>query len=261
VNVDAYLHRLDYHGAREPSAATLSALHTAHLLAVPFENLDISLGRPILLDQSAFYAKIVERRRGGFCYELNGLFATLLHALGFDVTLLSARVHTPSGLTPEFDHLALIVRLDQPWLADVGFGDCFYRPLPLAAGEYHQPDRYRAYRLSVDGNDWRLEESVADQPWEPVYNFAVVPRRLADFSERCQWLQTAPASHFTQSRVCSRATPTGRVTLRDHRLITTDGDQRNEQDLPTAADVQAALREHFGITGLHLDRVPGPAVS
>src|SRR5262245_30849131 len=110
MNIQAYLDRIDYHGPLDPTAETLRALHIAHLLAVPFENLNIGLGWPIVLDQAALFEKIVLRRRGGFCYELNGLFAALLRALGFDVTLLSAGVaRATGGFGPEFDHLTLQV--------------------------------------------------------------------------------------------------------------------------------------------------------
>src|SRR5215213_6707253 len=135
MDVQAYLRRINYRGELAPTVATLRELHRAHLLAVPFENLDIHLGRAILLDQDALFDKIVTRRRGGFCYELNGLFALLLRELGFEVTLLSAGVaRAGGGFGPEFDHLTLLVKVPSAeamalylpsasWLADVGFGD------------------------------------------------------------------------------------------------------------------------------------------
>src|ERR1017187_10297680 len=130
LNLLAYLERIGYSGSTEPSAETLRALQRAHMLAVPFENLDIHLGRPIVCDEDRFLHKIINERRGGFCYELNGAFAALLRALGFKVTLLSARVAGSDGsASPEFDHLTLRVDLDEPWLADVGFGDSFIEPL------------------------------------------------------------------------------------------------------------------------------------
>ena len=136
MDIQAYLRRINYSGEQAPSAATLYELHRAHLLAVPFENLDIHLGRPIVLDQDALFDKIVTRRRGGFCYELNGLFALLLRELGFEVTLLAAGVaRADGGFGPEFDHLTLLVRAtslnpqSEVWLADVGFGDSFREPL------------------------------------------------------------------------------------------------------------------------------------
>ncbi|MFB3065782.1 MAG: arylamine N-acetyltransferase, partial [Planctomycetota bacterium] len=140
MDVEALLRRIGYEGARDPNADVLQALHRAFVLSVPFENLDIHLGRPIVLDEAALFDKIVKRRRGGFCYEMNGLFAALLRALGFDVTLLSARVVGTDGKAgPEFDHLVLLVPLSERRLADVGFGDVFVHPLRLdASGE--QPD-------------------------------------------------------------------------------------------------------------------------
>src|ERR1039458_10379901 len=141
LNLLAYLERIGYSGSTEPSAETLRALQRAHMFAVPFENLDIHLGRPIVCDEDRFLHKIINERRGGFCYELNGAFSALLRALGFQVTLLSARVAGADGDTdgPDFDHLTLRVDLpgstnhgltaEVPWLADVGFGEGFLEPL------------------------------------------------------------------------------------------------------------------------------------
>ena len=135
VDIARYLERITYHGSREPIVSTLQALREAHLLAVPFENLDIALRRAIVLDEASFWTKIVEHHRGGFCYELNGLFALLLRALGFQVDLLSASVaRETGGFGPDFDHLTLLVHLEQDWLADVGFGESFRQPL-LAASQ------------------------------------------------------------------------------------------------------------------------------
>jgi len=116
--IDAYLSRIGYTGAREPTLAVLRALHVRHLLAVPFENLDIHWKRPIVVDTERFLRKIVDERRGGFCYELNGAFAWLLRQFGFDVSLLSGRVPTADGgLGPPFDHMALLVTIDgKRWL-------------------------------------------------------------------------------------------------------------------------------------------------
>src|SRR5437763_9773497 len=124
MNVTAYLERINYHGPTAPTAETLGELHRAHMLAVPFENLDIHLGREIVLDDERLYAKIVERRRGGFCYELNGAFAALLRSLGFSVKKLAAGVARADGtFGPLFDHMALVVELEERWPASVGFGD------------------------------------------------------------------------------------------------------------------------------------------
>jgi N-hydroxyarylamine O-acetyltransferase len=247
MNLSAYLQRLRYTGPTDPAAETLRALHQAHLLAVPFENLDIHLGRAIALDEGAFYRKIVERRRGGFCYELNGLFAALLRRLGFDVTLLSARVAGADGrFGPEFDHLALLVQLEERWLADVGFGEGFRQPLRLdEPGEQAQTEG--AYHLSHEGKSWTYWRRSETADWQARYSFTLQPRRLADFAGMCRHQQTSPDSHFTQKRICSLATPTGRVTLNDSRLITASGGQRQERELLTQAEYVAALQNYFGV--------------
>src|SRR5262249_19643128 len=132
MNVDAYLKRINYAGAREPAAETLRTLQLAHLRTVPFENLSIHAGEPIVLEEAALFGKIVERRRGGFCYEANGLFAALLRALGFQVAMLSAGVANAKGeFGPDFDHMTLMVTLAERWLVDVGFGESFMEPLLL----------------------------------------------------------------------------------------------------------------------------------
>src|SRR5829696_2117836 len=122
MNIEAYLKRINYNGPLEPTAETLRALQVAHLLSVPFENLSIHAGEPIVLDEETLFTKIVGTRRGGFCYECNGLFAGLLRALGFEVAMLAAGVARPDGtFGPEFDHMTLIVTLEDRWLVDVGF--------------------------------------------------------------------------------------------------------------------------------------------
>lgn len=242
-----YLQRIGYHGSLSPTAQTLSALQQAHLLSVPFENLDISLGRPIELDETALFEKIVQRRRGGFCYELNGLFAALLRDLGYSVTLLSAQVaHKNGGFGPPFDHLALLVTLEEPWLVDVGFGDSFRAPLRLEPlREQVQPEG--SYRLSQEGALWTWYQQN-DTDWQAQYCFTLQPHTLAEFIPMCQYHQTSPQSHFTQGRVCTCATENGRITLSELRLITTIGHERHEQALASEDEFRALLQQHFGIT-------------
>lgn len=154
MDVSAYLDRINYHGPLSPTPEVLRDLHRAHMFTVPFENLDIHIPREIVCDEKHFIHKVVNERRGGFCYELNGAFAALLRALGFHVTLLSARVPCADGSDgPEFDHLTLRVDLDEPWLADVGFGDSFLEPLRLQPGR-KQTQGDRVYRI-VEAADRR----------------------------------------------------------------------------------------------------------
>jgi N-hydroxyarylamine O-acetyltransferase len=253
VNVQACLDRIGFDrirhgGSLAPTAETLRALQVAHLRAVPFENLSIHAGQPIVLDVDALFEKVVTRRRGGFCYELNGLFAALLRTLGFEVTQLSAGVGRRDGTFGlDFDHMALLVHLEERWLVDVGFGDSFLEPLRLDERE-EQVQGDRAYRIEEDGAHLiLLQRQGADGAWEPQYRFTLQSRELPDYAEMCHYHQTSPQSHFTQKRVCSLATPDGRVTLSDLRLITTRGGVREERMLPGEAEHAAALRELFGV--------------
>jgi N-hydroxyarylamine O-acetyltransferase len=219
------------------------------LLAVPFENLDIAQGTPIVLDEQRLFDKVVVRRRGGFCYELNGLFAALLRALRYEVTLLSARVYQGSGFGPEFDHLTLLAaggQLPGPYLADVGFGECFREPLPLVDGA-ERVDGGRGYRLAWGGAEWQLHEREAGGEWRPAYAFTLRPRQSADFEDMCRYHQTSPDSHFTRGRIYSLATPDGRLSLSETRLIVTRGGERMERPIETEAGFWQAMREVFGV--------------
>jgi N-hydroxyarylamine O-acetyltransferase len=247
LNVPAYLDRIAYTGPLAPTPKVLRGLHRAHLLSVPFENLDIALGRKILCDENAFIRKIVERRRGGFCYELNGAFAGLLRAIGFQVTLLSARVPREDGSdSPEFDHLALRIDLDEPWLADVGFGDSFLDPLELVSGAELSHDG-RRYRVVDYGNSLVMERAERDGAWKRQYSFTLTPRSLNQFAAMCHYHQTSPESPFTRKNVCSRATLDGRITLADRRLICTRNAIREERLLASDEEQPAALKEYFQI--------------
>ncbi len=247
INSDTYLSRIGYTGSTTPTLGTLRELHRAHLLAVPFENLDIHLGREIVLDEARLVEKIVGERRGGFCYELNGAFAVLLRALGFRVSLLSAGVATPDGkIGPAFDHMLLRVDLDQPWLADVGFGDSFVEPIRLT--NEPQPDGDRSFQVLTDG-EYRILQRHDDNggDWSTQYRFTETPHELADFAGMCHHHQSSSDSHFTRNRVCSRLTPTGRISLTDNRLIVTENGQRHETLIADDAAFNEALHEHFDI--------------
>lgn len=247
MNLPAYFARIGYTGQVAPALPVLRAIHRCHMLAVPFENLDISRGRRIVLDEEAIVRKIVQERRGGFCYEMNGAFAALLRAIGFEVTLLSARVFRQDGsLGPEFDHLTLRVDLERPWLADVGFGDSFIEPLALLPG-IAQQDAGAIYRIIDISNVLQLQKCEAGNAWKGLYQFTLQPRRLQDFASMCHYQQTSPDSSFTQKRLCTRATPEGRVTLSDMKLlIRRDGDKQ-ERVLASEEEWRAALRQYFEV--------------
>jgi N-hydroxyarylamine O-acetyltransferase len=274
MNVEAYLQRIRYHRplmrgtdppkvdppqvdptkvdpptVDPPSIDLLRSLHRAHLFTVPFENLDIGQGREITCDETRILHKIVNEHRGGFCYELNGAFAALLRTLGFRVTLLSARVAREDGSHgPEFDHLTLRVDLDEPWLADVGFGECFLEPLRLES-RTDQPQNGRVYRLTgLNSEDGLLSlEAMVEGKWKRQYAFTLQPRELSEFARMCHYHQTSPESHFTRQRICSLATPEGRITLSDGKLIETRAGVREERLLAGEEEWRLTLRERFGV--------------
>ena len=247
LNVASYLARIGYAGPTTATAETLRAIHRSHLLIVPFENLDIGRATKIVCEEDVFLRKIVDRHRGGFCYEMNGAFAALLRGLGFEVTLLSARVPREDGTeTPEFDHLTLRVDLDEPWLADVGFGDCFLEPLRLQAGPEQIQDGQK-FRIREEDNSCHVERAQLDGSWKGEYTFSLIPRRLNEFAPMCHYHQTSPKSPFTRKRICSKATPDGRITLADHKLIITRQGNREERMLESEEEWQAALQKYFQI--------------
>jgi N-hydroxyarylamine O-acetyltransferase len=247
INIPDYLDRNNYHGPTTASPETLCALQYAHLLTVPFENLSIHAGEPIVLDDRALFTKIVERHRGGFCYEVNGLFAALLRALGFDVLMLSAEVANGSGVYgPPFDHMTLMVKLDQRWLVDVGFGDSFLEPL-LLDDRNEQTRREDVYRIADDGTFFILLRREMNE-WKPQYRFNLEPHVYADYAQMCHYHQTSPQSHFTQKRICSLPTDSGRITLSEMRWIETSGvTGRLERTLESPVEYAAVLRERFGV--------------
>ena len=246
MDVSGYLKRINYQGARDVSAATLRELHKAHLLSVPFENLDVHFKRAIVLDEERLVSKIVEARRGGICYELNTAFYSLLRGLGFRVSILSAGVaRDEGGFDPPFDHMALLVHLEERWLADVGFGDSFREPLRLDV-RVPQDQNGESYRI-VEADEHLIVERRESDLWKPQYRFTLDAYTLDAFDEMCRYHQTSPESPFTRKRVCTIATPGGRITVTGMRLIVTDQGEREERELTSHEEWTATLREHFGV--------------
>jgi len=251
MEINAYLERINNKGSVKSNAQTLSDLHLAHMLAVPFENLDIGLKRTIRISEQDIYEKIVVNRRGGFCYELNGLFAWLLKQIGFEVTYLNARVFNRDGkLGIHFDHLALLVQIpgqSSRWLADVGFGDSFIEPLLFRElGEQHQG--LRAYKLEQLPDGFTVWQKIYEGSWERQYFFYLKPHKFPDeYEAGCIYHQTSPKSSFTRGSIISKATPDGRVSLEDKRLIITTNGQRTEQSVANDKEYHSLLKEHFGV--------------
>ena len=215
LNISNYLERISFKEDLQINISTLAKLHRKHIQSIPFENLDIHYGRRICLDINKIEGKIISNRRGGFCYELNGLFSALLKQLGFDVKMISARVFGREEFGKEFDHMLLIVSLDEEWLVDVGFGDNFLEPIRIEVG-VTQGDPAGYFRIEEHDSIYRRMESSNDGLfYSPKYIFSQIERLLDDFVEMCEYHQTSPESSFTRERVCTIATENGRITMRE----------------------------------------------
>ena len=254
MDVTAYLDRI---GVAAPASADLErlrTLHRAHQETVPFENLSIHLGERVSLTPDDLFDKIVRRRRGGFCYELNGAFALLLEALGYAVTRAAAKVYGGERFGPPFDHMALLVSTadgDGPWLADVGFGRHSTYPLRFADTEQRDPAGRYTMAPTAEGD----LDVILDG--KPQYRVEPRPRALTDFAPTCWWQQTSPDSHFTRSTICSRlAGDRDRISISGRTLIRTDAGARVETPLTTDEALLTAYREHFGVVLDHPPTIP-----
>jgi N-hydroxyarylamine O-acetyltransferase len=227
---------------------TLRLLQRRHLLSVPFENLDIHWKRPIVLDIDRFYKKIVINRRGGFCYELNGLFSGLLKDIGFTARLVSARVGNEHGaFSPEYDHAAIIVTIgEEEFLTDVGFGEFAAKPLRLVP-DIEQTDETGVFvlRHRPDGY-FEVLKRKADV-WRSEYAFKPDERELSEFEARCDFQQYSPDSHFLKGRICSILTGNGRKTLNDDKFIVTANGGRTEDPVSSEDEFDAILLREFKI--------------
>ena len=247
TQVNAYLHRLAYQGPRAVNLTTLTALHHAHLQQIAFENLDISLGKKLDLSTDTLLDKLLQQGRGGFCYELNQALALLLETLGFTVSRLSARVHNGKDYGPDFDHMLLLVRVDeQDYLADVGFGDCFRTPLQLGGEGVHELGLH--YYLLADGeHHYVLMQAKDGGAGHAQYRFSLQAHAIEDFFEMCEYQQTSALSHFTQKSICSIATVAGRISISNNKCIITDAARRHVHSIHGEDEYRALLLEHFGM--------------
>ncbi|MEQ9285846.1 MAG: arylamine N-acetyltransferase [Cyclobacteriaceae bacterium] len=249
IDVEAYLQRIDCVREYKPSLRFLRQMHKNHLLHIPFENLDIHIGNEIILDVSRIFNKLITSKRGGFCYELNGLFYHLLLELGFQAKIISARVVSEDGtLGKEFDHLLLIVYLeDNQYLVDVGFGSSFHTPKEFVQGKV-QMDQNKYYRITelVDGN-FMLQSSTDSMVFKDEYMFSKRQHQFVEFIAMCQYHQTSPRSHFTQKKIITQSTPDGRITLTDKKFIRTKMGKREETTILNDDEFLVKLWENFAI--------------
>ncbi|MBY0120532.1 arylamine N-acetyltransferase [Bacillus sp. S/N-304-OC-R1] len=228
MNVQEYLKRLDIE-SEEPTLDYLSKLQRKHLEKIPFENLDVTRKVKIELDTNQFYEKIIGRHRGGYCYELNGLFQRLLTDLGFQSYLISCTVNKPTGWAKPNTHAAIMVLLDQPYLVDVGFGDSVRQPIGLT-GEI-RTDVSGSYRIIKKEDEMYYLQRHEDQEWKHLYRFENLPKQILDFTEGCIYNQTSPDSTFTHGDIVTIATQTGRITLNGLSVTETKDGQKTKLDL------------------------------
>ena len=245
MDKEKYLNRIKYSDSLEPSLAVLKKLQEKHLLNVPFENLDIHDDIPIELSIDSIFEKIVNQKRGGFCYELNGLFYELLIALNFDAKRVSARVFDKNkGYGKEFDHFAIIVSIDKvQYLSDVGFGDFTFEPLRLKIGNI-QEDRNGKYIVDkYDDNYFRVNK--IEKEMVPEYIFSTMSREFQDFNEMCTYHQTSPKSNFTRKKLISLATENGRITLTTNNLKVSEFGLVKETEVKSEAEFNEYLQNLF----------------
>lgn len=245
--IDGYLQRLDYEATLPVSVPTLNALHKAHMLHVPFENLDIAVGKEIQIDATSVYNKLILQRRGGFCYELNHGFGLLLHSLGFDVEFLAARVYQGEDLGPLFDHMLLSVLIDETkYFADVGFGDSFTQVLTSNKGPLLQGNVWYDIRPDEKRNSFQLWQKSKEE-WQAQYLFSLNSFDVGDFGETCHYHQTSPHSPFTRKSVCSIATENGRKTISNGRFIVSQNQTRQESAITSIAEYEEILQREFSV--------------
>ena len=232
---------------KEPSLDNLTALQTLHLQAIPFENLDIIRRVPIYLNLNTIYDKIVSNHRGGYCYELNGLFHSLLSELGYEAYLVAATVLRPTGKWAKADtHAAIIVQLDVPYLVDVGFGAATPR-LPVPLNGDLQTDIRASYKVKKhEGNTFDLIRKTGSGE-RTLYRFTNAEKSLPDFHEGCVFNQVSPESSFTHTDIITRSTPTGQVTLSDYILSEHDDGKVTTTTL-SATEKKQALQDIFKIS-------------
>jgi len=246
MDLAAYLDRIGFSGRPAVDRITLERIQRLHLLSIPYENLDVQLDRPRTTDPAGAFDKIVTGRRGGWCYEMNGLMGWALAEIGFPVRRLASGVmRSVAGEGAIGNHLVLRVDLDEtPILADVGLGDGPFTPYPMVEGAF--TDRGLDYRLErLEDGWWRLHNHSLARP--PNFDLHLEHADEAGMSAKCQWLRTSPESMFVQTLICQRFTPDDHVDLIGRVLRRYGPAGVSERVLDSAEELVAVLGDVFGI--------------
>lgn len=245
LNLAAYFERIGFAGTPRADLPTLGQVHAAHLAAIPFEDLDTQLGRPPGLDPDAIFDKLVHRRRGGWCYEMNGLLGRVLAELGFKVTRMAGGVMRETlGDEVLGGHLCLLVELDQPYLVDVGFGGSLLHPIPLHEEEHLIPP-FRVSLSRLDDGFWRYRQQAHGAPFS--YDFRAEPADEGLIAERCEWQGTHPDSNFTQNLVAHKRVGERHISLRGRVVEVTTPAGAERRTLQSADELVQALCTEFGL--------------
>lgn len=244
--VAKYLERINFRDAVSADLDTLNNLHKNHLYYIPFENLDVINKKEINISFEHLQNKIINARRGGFCYELNGLFYFLLKEIGFDVNIIAARVFNEEGIPgQQFGHLALTVNLDELWLVDVGFGDSFLTPLKIVHDTIQKDESGKYCIQQYDDKHFVLKRAEENLLFNNKYIFRTKAYKLNDFYEACIYTSTSPKSHFTKKTIITKPTDTGRITISKDKLIITENGIKTERTISDNNEFLAILANEF----------------
>ncbi len=250
MNVEKYIERINYQGELQPTYECLCQLHKCHVMAIPFESMDVHFKTAIKLDLVSLFDKVIVENRGGFCYELNHLFYTLLTNVGFNCTMISSRVWNKESYGPEFDHMSLHVKLEeQEYLLDVGFGDLFIEPLKIEC-DIMQEDYFKNYKIEqLEDKKFVLLESLKEkEDYQKKYLFNLEPRSIEDYAEQCEYKQTSPDSHFVKNTICTLPTKQGRKTILNNIFKIKSFDKVTEKEISNDQELIKILKEEFNMT-------------
>lgn len=248
MNIAHYLERIHFTDPFIADSPALIKLHEQHVFHVPFENLDVYYKRAFDMKPDHVYDKVVNQRRGGFCYELNLLFHLLLNGIGFNSKIISSRIIDENGnLGPRYDHLSLCIKTDKEYLADVGYGDLFVRPIEIRTGI--QSDGRNYFKIEeYNDTDFVLSMSADGESFQDKYTFNLSEVSADKFNLSCLDKQVNPNSYFVKNTICTLPTATGRVTLFNNKFMEKRNGDKIEVPVINDLHMKVLLLDKFGIT-------------
>lgn len=249
MNLKGYIERIKYKGELTVNERSLRQLHKSHVSSVPFEALDVYYRKRISLDIHEIYHKVVDQKRGGYCYEVNYLFLWLLLELGFDSHLISARIIDDDKYGPEYDHMAILVQLNEDWLVDVGYGDLFIEPIKLIP-DIEQEDKFKTYKIHKKNNDeFLLLESLKEScDYKIKYLFNTRSCSIKEFELQNEVKQNSFDSYFVKNRICTLPTEEGRKTILNDIYKVRTNNTAIEKEISTEKELCRILEIEFDIS-------------